>query len=63
MHLNNIGFSYFVVTLVTLQIAHNMWVPIAIWKGSYYHVDYKSKLTEVHDLCAYDVSTQGAGCL
>lgn len=63
MHLNNVDFSYFAVTVITLQIAHNMWVPIAIWKHGYYHVDYKSKLTEIHDLYAYDVSTQEAGYL
>lgn len=40
-----------------------MQVPIAIWKCDYYNVDYKSKLTEIHDLCAYDVSTQEAGYL
>lgn len=54
---------YFIVTIITLQIAHNMQVPIAIWKCDYYNVDYKSKLTEIHDLYAYDVSTQEAGYL
>lgn len=63
MYLNNVGSSYFVVTIIALQIAHNMRMPMAVWKCGCYHVDYKSKLTEIHDLCAYDVSTQEADYL
>lgn len=60
-----VGFCYFVVTILIPQIAHNIQVPIAIWERGYWHVDYKSKLIEIHDLCAYDVlvSTQEESCL